>query len=40
MKSSGKYERYGKKVNVLWMVDQNHERSVVAVDNFRNFKGI
>ena len=26
----------GKKVNV----DQNHERSVVVLDHFRNFKGI
>ena len=30
----------GKKVNVLCIVDQNHERSVVALDHFRNFKGI
>ena len=30
----------GKKVNVLCIVDQNHERSVVVLDHFRNFKGI
>ena len=39
MKSSGKYERW-KKVNVLCIVDRNHERSVVVLDHFRNFKGI
>ena len=39
MKSSGKDEN-GKKVNVLCIVDQNHERSVVVLDYFRNFKGI
>ena len=39
MKSSGKDE-HGKKVNVLCIVDQNHERSVVVLDYFRNFKGI
>ena len=27
----------GKKVNVLWIVDQNHERSVVVLDHCRNF---
>ena len=26
--------------NVLCIVDQNHERSVVVLDHFRNFKGI
>ena len=25
---------------VLCIVDRNHERSVVALDHFRNFKGI
>ena len=30
----------GKKVDVLCIVDRNHERCVVALDNFRNFKGI
>ena len=28
----------GKKVNVLCIVDRNHERSVVVLDHFRNFK--
>ena len=30
----------GKKVSVLCIVDRNHERSVVLLDHFRNFKGI
>ena len=31
----------GKKVNILCIVDQNHERSVVVVlDYFRNYKDI
>ena len=30
----------GKKVNVLCIVDQNHERSVFVLDHFRNFKDI
>ena len=30
----------GKKVNVLCIVDRNHERSVVVLDHFRKFKGI
>ena len=30
----------GKKVNVLCIVDRNHERSVVVLDHFRNFKGM
>ena len=30
----------GKKLNVLYIVDRNHERSVVALNHFRNFKGI
>ena len=39
-KSSGKYERWEKKVNVLCIDDRNHERYVVVLDHFRNFKGI
>ena len=27
-------------MNVLCIVDRNHERSVVALDHFRNFKGL
>ena len=30
----------GKKANVLCIIDQNHERFVVVLDHFRNFKGI
>ena len=30
----------GKKVNLLCTVDWNHERSVVVLDYFRDFKGI
>ena len=30
----------GKKVNILCIIDQNNERSVVALDHFRSFKGI
>ena len=30
--------RDGKKVNVLYIVDWNHERPVVVADFFRNFK--
>ena len=30
----------GKKVNVLYIVDQNHQGSVVVVDHSRKFKGI
>ena len=30
----------GKKVNVLCIVAQNHERFVVVLDNFKNFKGV
>ena len=30
----------GKKVNVLYIVDQNHQRSMILVDHFRNFKSI
>ena len=43
MKSSGKYlaqaTNDGEKMNVLCIVDRNHERSVVLLDHFRNFKG-
>ena len=39
MKSYGNYERW-EKVNVLCIVDRNHERYVVVLDHFRNFKGI
>ena len=28
----------GKKLNLLCIVDQSHEWSVVVLDNFRNFK--
>ena len=27
-------------MNVLRIVDRNHERSVVVLEHFRNFKGI
>ena len=37
MKSSGN-TKYGKKVNVLCIVEWNHERSVVVLDHFRDFK--
>ena len=39
MKSSGSLEstKNGKKVNVLCIVDQNYERSVVVLNHFRNF---
>ena len=30
----------GKKVNVICVVDPNHERSVTVLDHFRNCKGI
>ena len=30
----------GKKVNILCIIDQNNERSVVALDHFRSSKGI
>ena len=36
MKSSGKYTKDGRKVNVLSIIDRNHQRSMVAVDHFRN----
>ena len=36
MKSSGKYTKDGRKVNLLCIVDRNHQRSMVAVDHFRN----
>ena len=37
MKSSGKYKD-GNKVNVLCIVDRNHDRSVVVLHYFKNFK--
>ena len=41
MRSSGKYnEKDGKKVNLPYIVDQNHQRSVIVVFFSRNFKGI
>ena len=41
MKSSGKnIGKDGKKVNLLYIVDQNHQRSVIVKDHSRNFKGI
>ena len=36
MKSSGKYTKDGRKVNLHCIVDRNHQRSMVAVDHFRN----
>ena len=30
----------GKKMNVLCIVERNHEKSMVVLDRFRNFKGI
>ena len=35
-----KSKKDGKKVNVLCIVDQNHERYVVVLEHFRNFKDI
>ena len=32
-------QKDGKKVNVLYIVDRNHQRSVIVVDHSRNFKG-
>lgn len=41
MTGSGKWKmKSGKKVNVLYIVDRNHPRSVIAVDHSRNFKDI
>ena len=38
MKSSGKnIGKDGKKVNLLYIVDQNHQRSVIVIDHSRNF---
>ena len=34
------YSKDGKKVNVLCIVDRNHQRSVITVDYFRKFKGV
>ena len=39
VKTSGKYKGW-EEGNVLCIVDRNHERSVVVLDHFRNFKGI
>ena len=39
MKSCGKYKD-GKELNVLFIADRNHERSVVVLDHFRNFNSI
>ena len=30
----------GKKLNVVYVVDQNHQRSVIVIDHSRNFKDI
>ena len=30
----------GKRMNILCIVDRNHERFVVLLDHFKNFKGI
>ena len=32
--------QYGKKMNILCILDRNHERSVFVLDHFRKFKGI
>ena len=40
MKSPGKYntlQKDGKKVNVLYIVDQNHQRSVIVINHSSNF---
>ena len=29
--------RDGEKVNVLYIVDRNHQKSVIAVDHFKEF---
>ena len=39
MKSSGKYKRM-EEGECLCTVAQNHERSVVELDHFRDFKGV
>ena len=44
MKSSGwkvppTIGKDGKKVNVLYIVDRNHQRSAIAVDHSKYFKG-
>ena len=33
-------QKDGKKVNVLYINDQNHQRSVIAADHFRSVKDI
>ena len=42
MKSTGslKSTKNEKKMNVLCIIDQNYERSVVVLNHFRSFKGI
>ena len=30
----------GKRENAVCITDQNHEKSVIVLDHFRNFKGI
>ena len=36
----GSGTKNGKKANELCIVDQNHKRSLVVLDHFRNFKSI
>ena len=33
-------QKDGGEVNVLYIVDRNHQRSAIVVDQFRNFIGI
>ena len=42
MKSFGKYNTkvWEEKMNVLYIIDRNPQRSVIVVDHSRNFKGI
>ena len=40
MKKGLESTKHGKKVNVLCIVDRIHEKYVVVLDHFRNFKGI
>ena len=40
MKSSGKYTKEGKKMNVLFIVARYHEKSVFVLHQFRNSKDI
>ena len=40
MRNTGKYNtKTWEEVNVLYIVDQNHQRSVIVVEQSRNFKG-